>query len=155
MGNFRIVLAGLAVLLLAGCGSAVTMPAEPTVGELSTVQIQTEAPANLPTSGPSKTINSTPVADDSCPEPYSLSDAPRDQYRLEACLDVSQHTLQVDETIAYTNRTADPLTELVLVVEPNRYADVFQLDSVAVAGIAHENFSLNQLRFNFIIFMFF
>ena len=47
------------------------------------------------------------------------------QYILSAELNYDNHHLAVDEQIIYHNNTPDPLTDLLLMVEPVYYSDVF------------------------------
>ena len=61
------------------------------------------------------------------PEPLQSQ---RTQYHLVAVLDYEQHHLSVTETITYTNHSDDVLSELVLMVEPNRYLDTFKLHKI-------------------------
>ncbi len=49
------------------------------------------------------------------------------QYNLTATLDYAQHHLAVVEEIAYTNRSSEPILDLLLIVEPSRYPGVFDL----------------------------
>lgn len=72
------------------------------------------------------------------------------QYSLEAELDYGRHFLRVNQSITYFNSTAHALSELVLVVEPNRYPATFHLNSLLVAGTEMKEKALwqevNQLR---------
>lgn len=52
------------------------------------------------------------------------------KYHLSALLDYDQHHLKVDEQILYFNRSTDSLSEILLLVEPNRYPGVFRLNSL-------------------------
>jgi hypothetical protein len=49
------------------------------------------------------------------------------QYNLTATLDYAQHHLTVEEEITYTNRSGEPIHDLLLIVEPSRYPGVFHL----------------------------
>jgi hypothetical protein len=49
-------------------------------------------------------------------------------------LDYSGHYLEVSEEIDYTNNAPDPLDELVLMIEANRYAGVFRLETLEIGG---------------------
>jgi hypothetical protein len=74
---------------------------------------------------------------------------PNTQYELTAVLDYDQHQIQVEEFIQYTNRSPDPLPDLVLMVEPATYQGTFQLSSLKwESGQAITNFTLqsNQMR---------
>lgn len=55
----------------------------------------------------------------------------RTQYNLSASLNYSLHHLSVEEDIFYTNQSSDPISTLLLVVEPSRYPGVFHLNSIA------------------------
>jgi hypothetical protein len=52
------------------------------------------------------------------------------KYHLSALLDYDRHHLMVDEQILYFNRSTDALSEILLLVEPNRYPGVFRLNSL-------------------------
>jgi hypothetical protein len=56
------------------------------------------------------------------------------QMTLDVLLDYSAHRADVKETIVYPNRTGDPLTQLVLAVEPNYWSGAFDLASASVDG---------------------
>jgi Peptidase family M1 domain len=56
------------------------------------------------------------------------------QYELNAIFDYNQHALSVSEAIHYMNYTTETITDLVLVVEPNRWPGGFSLDSIAWEG---------------------
>jgi len=58
------------------------------------------------------------------------------KYRLNAMLDYDQHHLSVAEQILYTNPSQETLDDLLLIVEPSRYPDVFHLKSITVDGQA-------------------
>ena len=66
------------------------------------------------------------------------------QYNLTATLDYAQHHLTVEEEIAYTNHSSEPILDLLLIVEPARYPGVFHLkdltwgDGNPVLGYSHE-----------------
>ena len=49
------------------------------------------------------------------------------QYKLTATLDYTQHHLTVEEEIAFTNQSGEPIHDLLLLVEPARYPGVFDL----------------------------
>lgn len=54
----------------------------------------------------------------------------RTRYTLSAYLDYNGHTLTVTQTITYVNPNPASLSELLLVIEPNRQAGVFQLQTI-------------------------
>jgi hypothetical protein len=49
------------------------------------------------------------------------------QYKLIATLDYVQHHLAVEEHISYPNQSGEPISDLLLIVEPARYPGVFHL----------------------------
>ncbi len=72
---------------------------------------------------------------------------PRTRYVLSAHLDYNGHTLTVTQTITYVNSNPDSLSELLLVVEPNRPSGVFQLQKIQWAdGQPIEDFTLEGDR---------
>lgn len=81
---------------------------------------------------PTQTVQPAPT---SLPQ-ATLPSAPDQltQYRLEATLDYYAHALAVEETITYTNNTADDLSSIVLVVEAQRYPGAFSLSSITYAS---------------------
>ena len=99
--------------LLAACAAQViTNPATPEVTDAPccTATPQASATPMLPT-------------DTSTPTSPLLS-----QYTLTALLDYDLHFLKVDEQIGYVNHSEESLPEIVLVVEPNLYPNVFRLN---------------------------
>jgi hypothetical protein len=54
---------------------------------------------------------------------------------LEVLLDYNAHRADVNETIVYPNRTGDPLTFIILAVEPNYWSGAFNLSSASVDGV--------------------
>jgi len=62
-------------------------------------------------------------------------DEGRPKYELIAELDYASHTLDVDETITYTNQTGASLDTLVLNAEANRWANSFNLKSIRLNGV--------------------
>ncbi len=88
------------------------------------------APAILPL-----TATATPLAlalpTDAIPTGLATPEPPdRTQIALVAMLDYARHHLAVTETITYTNRTGEPLAELLLVAEPNRWPGAFRLNDL-------------------------
>ncbi len=53
---------------------------------------------------------------------------PRTSYSITVSMDYSQHFISVDEKIQYVNNSADMLDEILLMVEPANYQDVFRLN---------------------------
>ncbi len=78
---------------------------------------QTELAQETPTEVPPSTLPATPAL------PTSL-------YRLSATLDYAAHHLAVDEHIDYLNTSSRTLSELILLVDPQRYPGAFQLNHI-------------------------
>lgn len=79
-----------------------------------------------PSPSPSSTPAPTP-APAASPIPAA---PPRSGYSLRAQFDYFNHDLSVEETITYTNQTDQPLPDLALVIEPNRWPGGFVLHSL-------------------------
>ncbi|MEN6409544.1 MAG: hypothetical protein ABFD44_07530, partial [Anaerolineaceae bacterium] len=106
---------------------------------VSAAAVETPTAAPEPTFTPIPTL--TPVPDQEPPA--------ADTYTLSAALDLSAHTVQVQETIRYTNRQTEALPELMLAAEANAYTGAFQLSQLTWQdGQAVENIALarNQLK---------
>jgi hypothetical protein len=73
---------------------------------------------------------STPLPVSSEPVPTSAPPLPATEYDLRVLFDYSRHTLQVRETIRYTNRAGVSLPDLLLVVRPVRWGGDFNLTSL-------------------------
>lgn len=56
------------------------------------------------------------------------------RYTLRAELEYSRHFLRVEQTISLVNPSTQPLEEILLVVEPNRYPATFSLKNLIVGG---------------------
>ncbi|HUV29168.1 MAG TPA: M1 family metallopeptidase [Anaerolineales bacterium] len=83
-------------------------------------QTATHPPHTLPT----RQAPNTPLVPSQTPEdnPEQLT-----HYKFEATLNYAQHHLVVDEQIRYTNRSSEPISDLLLIVEPARYPGAFTL----------------------------
>jgi hypothetical protein len=113
-----------------------------------------ESPAPIPNVVPSLTVTPIPpaVAAPSAPTATDtrtdIQSPSRTQYTLSVRMDYEQHHLAVSETITYVNRSREPLSDLLLVVEPNQTPGVFRLnqmswtDSLPVAGFTLEGVKL-------------
>lgn len=112
-----------------------------------------------PSAVPSPTMTPVPeiiVYPDPSPEPTPTdqlnevdqpAETTRTLYVLDTILDYDRHHLSVDETIRYTNHTGEPLSELVLMVEPQNYPGVFSLTTLKwVDGAIIEGFSWDKNR---------
>jgi len=112
------------------------VPVSPTFTATNTSQ-----PTLTFTSPPSTQI--PPAANTTAPQPSTSS---RTNYIMYATLDFNAHTIAVDETIRYYNNTGVALTELVLSVQPNRYSNVFILNSISQENTALTRYTLNDQR---------
>ncbi len=85
----------------------------------------------LPTSGitPQPTISPQATPEDSNSNPIEVVNE-LTHYELDAVFDYFQHSLSVTESIRYMNNTPDTLTDLILVVEPNRREGGFNMESL-------------------------
>ncbi|MBN1666251.1 MAG: M1 family metallopeptidase [Anaerolineales bacterium] len=120
-------LVGLVTLLLLtacsahGPGQALTpSPLPPTVS------------ATLPPSAtPTNTAPVAPAATAALPpEPTGVPIPERPQYQLSAVLDYGWRTLQVEQRVVYPHHGSEALTEIWLLVQPNWYPGVFQLQEL-------------------------
>ncbi len=84
-------------------------------------------PTLEPTAPPTAQPTSTPTV-----EPIVILE--NSQYTFDAVLDYNKHVLTVAESIHFLNQTNQPLSEMVLVVPPNREAKVFNLEMVQIEG---------------------
>ena len=66
---------------------------------------------------------------------------------VSASLNLARHELQVQQDILYTNYSATPLTELLLLVEANRHAESMIIER-AVTGSTPLSFTLQERRLN-------
>lgn len=120
----------LATLVISGCSGlfpaslavkTTLTPEENQVDVTSVPVSRTQTPDFSPTSLPQPP---TPTATD------TPADLPNPQYTLNASLDYARHHLTVEEKIDYINRSTEPLSELLLMVDPAYYAGVFHLTSL-------------------------
>jgi hypothetical protein len=100
-------------------------------------ETNTPEPTLTPAPSPIPPVNTDP------PPPPASS---RTNYILYATLDFDAHTLAVDETIRYYNTTGAALTDIVLSVQPNRYANCFTLNSLSQDNAALTSFDLSGQR---------
>ena len=110
----------LALTACTGTPSEQVVDVSPVASEEST-----PIPSTLPEDNQAPSASATTPPPTSTPEP-----PPFTQYTLSADLDYDNHHLRVDEQIAYGNRFDVPLTNLLLLVEPNRYPGSFHLTSL-------------------------
>lgn len=109
----------MVALAVIACVNTAT-PAVPTSRiAVPTAQI---IPTDIPPTAPLPTPSFTPESN-----PPAIT---RTQYKLNVFFDYPTRSLEIEQTIHYLNQTGESLNELVLVVAPQRYAGVFQLDAL-------------------------
>jgi len=118
------------MLILGACTSSSTLDAIPPLESLvatpTTASSQTPVPAT-----PTSEVTATPLVEATfTPMPTQDPASLRTHYDLQLLLDYNAHLLNVQETITYTNRTTVDLSDLMLVVEPNRWPGAFTLTSI-------------------------
>mgnify|MGYP002386285304 CR=1 FL=1 len=118
-------------LALSACALYLPTSAAATQPALSmtppTVEPATPAPAAVPSATSSPTANAAATA-------IAVPPLPNTQYNLQVQFDYSAHSLQVNETIHYTNQSGAALPDLLLVVRPLRWEGSFSLTSLAWEG---------------------
>ena len=62
-------------------------------------------------------------------------------------LDYNTKSIEVDETIVYQNNTGQPLSTLVLAVEPNLWWQCFTLEELHIDGVLVTDYLLDGQRF--------
>lgn len=125
--------ASAAMLLLGSCASVTPSPT-PTSTPLPATATSTLTPL------PTETVAPTPR-----PAPA------RPLYSLATVIEFDAHTLSVDETIVYPNRTGEQLTGLVLAIVPNLWPDCFRLDELRVDGVPATEYSITGQRLDLLL----
>ncbi len=104
---------------------------------MALVQAATPTPTDAPPQASAPPATQTPTA--TATEAVTAC-APGDvnpaQHQVAATVDYTSKVVFAQQAITYTNLTGDPLTQLVLNVEPNRWLDVFTLNSLMLDGTA-------------------
>lgn len=114
-------LIALAVLILISCTDVT--PTRPT-GSATLGILPSATPDLVPSKTPQASVTPTTGNKTESESPQNLQ---RALYTLTAELDYGLHLLDVEQEIIYTNNTADPLNEVLLMVEPQNYSGVFNL----------------------------
>ncbi len=140
----------LAGWLLASCslpGRSVTVE---TTSVLPETPISSEVPAS-PTEPSPKPASPTPLTSSTSqpvisPTP-TLQATPDNRYQLKVFFDYAQQHLDVEEHIAYHHAVLEPISQLVFLVEPNRYPGSFQLGQLSWGnGDPVESYALKNNR---------
>jgi hypothetical protein len=129
----------LQILLISGLVLSLSACASPSPSPLSTPQekllftssptgqISTSIPRTPAFPGPTASPTTVPRISSPTPEDTSKT---LPLYKIEASLNYAQHHLAVDQQIIYPNQYDEPLSELLLVVEPARYPGTFILNEI-------------------------
>ena len=122
--------------------SATPTPFQPASDSTASLPTQTLQPSftplpsltasATPTNTPTATATTPPTSAPGTQDPMPVSSRP--QYTFYVLFDYSGLQLAVDETIRYTNQTGTSLSDLLLIVEANRIANVFALETLFIQG---------------------
>lgn len=126
-----------ASLLPAGC---TTSPAPTDAETPAAVQTKTTLPTTAETTMPKETRTQAQSGTATIIEPSKTTAAPaeksdsqhRTSYKIKALLNYEEHKLSVEEEIRYFNKTNDLRQEILFVVEPKYYQNVFHLKQITV-----------------------
>jgi hypothetical protein len=138
----RLITLSVLLILLVACNDSVTPAA---IQNTPTLEIQTDAPAPTETLVPPTATLAEPTE---TPEPTpGMVEPSRPRYRISAELDYGWKILTVQQQVVISNPAGEPISELVLVVQPNWYPGAFQLDELAWDdGTLITNFTLEGIR---------
>jgi len=118
----------------------------PTITASATASPIPSIPDPLPPQPTSLPPTSTLLPDPPTPTPTPLV-APDTRYHLQVLFDYTQHYLKVEEQIAYTHAIPETTSELVFLVEANRFPGSFQLGQLSWGdGSLVESFALQGNR---------
>jgi len=165
----RILRLALTAFLLAACAANAATPAprpqpfsyaplsKPALEQRSATEEKTAAPTHTASPEPSATPSASPSATVAPPSPTvtllpppSTESSPlspfRPNYVIYANLNFPAHSLSVSETIRYYNNSGVNLSEIVLAVPPNLWANVFALSAATQNNAPLENPVLDGQR---------
>ena len=126
-------------IILSGC----TLPSDAPASAPEFILV-TDAPNSVPS--PTAFLPQTPTAvsltETSIPTPTNVPPPTLGegqgrgipQYTIKAILNYPAHTLDVEQTIHYTNQSNTDLDSIVLAVDPNRWGGCFELQSLSLNG---------------------
>lgn len=124
-------LIALIIILVACTSPAPTLLTTPPSSSPKTSTPTDQTPAASPQTPPTAQPTVLPAA-----SPQNASPTPEDtaehqtQYKIDAALNYGQHHLAVEQQIIYTNHYNEPLSDLLLIVEPARYPATFTLKEI-------------------------
>ena len=130
----------MGILLLSSCTLPSDAPETPAdfvlvTDATSSVPSPTAFLPQTPTSI-SATETAIPLPTQTSPNPPVRNGKTRPEYVIKAILNYPAHTLDVEQTIRYTNQSNTALDALVLAVDPNRWGDCFELQSLSLNGFS-------------------
>ncbi len=134
--RFLFLLITAVVLPLASCSNnaPILSPAPLDTANSTSSPTRQVAVSPSPSASPPPPTNTsvvTPSAASQTPETDSRSPT---QYTIQATLNYAGHHLMVDQQIKFTNPYAEPLQDLLLIVEPSRYPGTFKLNEITWLG---------------------
>ncbi len=103
----------------------------------------TSTPPPTPTFSPPP---SSPTSDSISPTSPPPTISSRPSYIIHAALDFANKTVTAQQTIRYYNNTGITLSDLVLSIQPNLYANAFTLNSISYDGTLLTYYNLNGQR---------
>ncbi|HEY9152211.1 MAG TPA: M1 family aminopeptidase [Anaerolineales bacterium] len=118
---------------------ATSLPTDTAISTSTAIPADTATATSLP-----PTATTIPVT--SAPSQTSAPTNTRTQYTFYVRLKYSAHTLHTDETIQYTNTTAQTLSNVVMAVVPNLSSNCFSLNNITQDGRAATDYNLNGQR---------
>ncbi len=142
----------LMLIVLAGVAVTCQSSAPPPPADESGVQSPTVTIEPTPQPGVSLSPEGLyPTASAPAPTPTLLPTPdsiplPLPHYSITATLDYPRRTLTVNQKISYTNLSSEPISELLLVVQPNWRPGVFSLTRFDINQYAVEDYALAGIR---------
>ena len=136
-----------ALILLVACNQSGAERASATASAeiLGNPARSTLTPAILST--PSPEIVTPTLQAEASPDPALPASFPSIQYKINALFDYYQHQLKIEQDVVYTNRSEQPIPDLLLAVEANRWSGSFLLELLAwTDGGAITDYSLSDNR---------
>lgn len=127
-------------LFLSGCGGFAQSQTP-----LASISPTPSAPVTVTAVSPTKVSTPTPQAAPTSSIPTPI----RSQYHIQAKINTALHTLEIQQTIIFANPAAEPLSDIRLLVEANRYPGVFALRSLSTqdgANLSEPVLDDNQLQ---------
>jgi len=147
----RLIITIIFSIFLVACGNSVSPAATQNV---ATQDLRTDIPDPtelIPqlTTFTQSTLIPNPT-DTPSPQPVPLPDSI--QYRLSAELDYGWKIITAQQKITIPQPTDQPISDIVLVVQPNWYPGTFQLDELTWAdGSSITNYSLDGIRLRILL----